>query len=207
MEDKLLTLEETRILLSVHKDTLRRWDNSGKLKSVKTEGGHRRYKQSDVDKILGTKREVKEENKNKVAVYCRVSSHEQKEKGDLERQKGRLLEFCVNKKYDVGYILEEVGSGMNDNRAKLLKLMDLAKNKEITKVIIEHKDRLTRFNKNILIKYFESHNVTVEWTCETLSKSYENELVEDMLSLITSFSSKIYGRRSAENRKKKEVAK
>jgi len=204
MEDKLLTLEETRILLGVCKDTLRDWDNKGKLKSVKTEGGHRRYKQSDVDAIIGTKREVQTQNKEKVAVYCRVSSHEQKEKGDLDRQKARLLEHCIEKKYDVGYIFDEVGSGMNDNRSKLIKLMDLAKNKEITKVIIEHKDRLTRFNKNILIKYFESHNVIVEWTCETLSKGYENELVEDMLSLITSFSSKIYGRRSAENRKKKE---
>lgn len=204
MEDKLLTLEKTRILLGVCKDTLRDWDNKGKLKSVKTEGGHRRYKQSDVDAIIGTKREVETKNKEKVAVYCRVSSHEQKEKGDLDRQKARLLEHCIEKKYDVGYIFDEVGSGMNDNRAKLLKLMDLAKDKEITKIIIEHKDRLTRFNKNILIKYFESHNVVVEWTCETLSKGYENELVEDMLSLITSFSSKIYGRRSAENRKKKE---
>ena len=123
----------------------------------------------------------------------------------FRQTKRQIIRIFINKKYVVGYIFDEVGSGMNDNRAKLLKLMDLAKDKEITKVIIEHKDRLTRFNKNILIKYFESHNVVVEWTCETLSKSYENELVEDMLSLITSFSSKIYGRRSAENRKKKAI--
>jgi len=59
------------------------------------------------------------------------------------------------------------------------------------------------------INFSVSHHLqeALHWTCETLSKSYENELVEDMLSLITSFSSKIYGRRSAENRKKKEVAK
>lgn len=73
--------------------------------------------------------------------------------------------------------------------------------RKISKIVIENKDRLIRFNKNILIKYFESHGVVVEWSQETLEQSYQNELVEDMLSLIASFSSKLYGKRSAENRK------
>lgn len=63
---------------------------------------------------------------------------------------------------------------------------------------------LSGFNTNILIKYFNNHNVTVEWISETLSQSFENELVEDMLSLLASFSSKIYGKRSAENKRNKK---
>ena len=136
---------------------------------------------------------------DKVAVYSRVSSHEQKQKGDLERQKGRLLEYCVKKKYDVKHIFEEVGSGMSDTRAKLNRLCDVAAKKEISKVIVEHKDRLTRFNFKIYERYFKSLGVEIIIVEQTLPKSYEAELVEDIMSLVASSSSKVYGKRSAEN--------
>jgi len=122
----------------------------------------------------------------------------------LDRQKGRLWEYCREKNYTVGHVFEEVGSGLNDNRVKLMQMMKLAENHKISRVIIEHKDRLIRFNKNILIKYFHSHNVTVEWVSEVLPQSFEAELVEDMLSIVAYFSAKIYGKRSSENRKNKK---
>ena len=200
---KLLTLSETAKRLSVDKTTLRLWDKNGTLKAMRTKGGHRRYKEADVQAMMGEK-PAHECGGDIVAIYARVSSGEQKTKGDLDRQKGRLWEYCRERKYQVEYVFEEVGSGLNDNRAKLMQMMKLAEEHKISKVIIEHKDRLIRFNKNILIKYFNSHNVGVEWVSETLSQSFEAELVEDMLSLIASFSSKIYGKRSAENRKNKK---
>ena len=199
---RLLNLNETSQKLSVTKKTLRIWDGEGKLKPIRTKGGHRRYREDDVNSLMGVEPSLS--NINAVAVYCRVSSGEQKEKGDLDRQKGRLLDYCREKKYQVEYVFEEVGSGLNDNRSKLMQMMKLAETHKISRVIIEHKDRLIRFNKNILIKYFNSHNVEVEWISETLSQTFEAELVEDMLSLIASFSSKIYGKRSAENRKNKK---
>jgi len=200
---KLLSLNETAKLLNVHKNTLRVWDEKGTLKAIRTKGGHRRYREDDVNIVMGELTPVSGDS-NAVAIYCRVSSGEQKEKGDLDRQKGRLLDYCREKKYRVEYVFEEVGSGLNDNRSKLMQMMKLAETHKIGKVVIEHKDRLIRFNKNILIKYFTSHNVSVEWISETLSQSFENELVEDMLSLLASFSSKIYGKRSAENRRNKK---
>ena len=200
---KLLTLSETAKSLSVDKTTLRLWDKNGTLKAMRTKGGHRRYKEADVQDMMGEK-PTPECGVDIVAIYARVSSGEQKTKGDLDRQKGRLWEYCRERKYQVEYVFEEVGSGLNDNRAKLMQMMKLAEDHKISKVIIEHKDRLIRFNKNILIKYFSSHNVAVEWVSETLPQSFESELVEDMLSLIASFSSKIYGKRSAENKKKKK---
>ena len=199
---RLLNLNETSQKLSVTKKTLRVWDEEGKLKPIRTKGGHRRYREDDVNRLMGEESPLS--NSDVVAVYCRVSSGEQKEKGDLDRQKGRLLDYCREKKYQVEYVFEEVGSGLNDNRSKLIQMMKLAEMHKISRIIIEHKDRLIRFNKNILIKYFNSHNVEVEWISETLSQTFESELVEDMLSLIASFSSKIYGKRSAENRKKKK---
>ncbi|BAZ89739.1 resolvase domain protein [Raphidiopsis curvata NIES-932] len=92
---------------------------------------------------------------------------------------------------------------MNDSRAKLHQLMKLAIERRITKVVIEHKDRLIRFNFNILKMFFESHNVEVEYLEEVLPKYYEAELIEDMLSLMASFSAKIYGKRSAGQRRNK----
>lgn len=203
---KLLTLNQVAESLSVTRKTLRLWDKNGTLKAVRTKGGHRRYKESDVKAMMGDNT-PSESSADVVCVYCRVSSAEQKQKGDLDRQKGRLLDYCREKSYTVGHVLEEVGSGLNDNRSKLLQMMKLAEQHKINRVLVEHKDRLIRFNKNILIKYFNSHGVVVEWISETLSQSFEGELVEDILSIIASFSSKIYGKRSSENRKSKKINK
>jgi len=102
---------------------------------------------------------------------------------------------------------EEVGSGMSDTRPKLRAAFSLIEGKEVKKVVVEHKDRLTRFNFQFLEDFFASHGVEVEWMEDVLGKSYEQELVEDMLTLMSSFSNKIYGKRSAENRKKKKLEK
>lgn len=200
MEDKLLTPEKVCAALNVSIQTLRLWDESGKLSAIRTPGGHRRYRESDIYKFIGITKSP-EEIEESVALYSRVSSGEQKTKGDLDRQNTRLTEYAAKKKYKVNYVFIEVGSGMNDSRAKLQQLMKLAREKKITKVVIEHQDRLIRFNFNILKVFFESHNVEVEYVEEVLPKSYEAELIEDMLSLMASFSAKIYGKRSAERRK------
>ena len=204
--NNLINISEAASLLGVDDTTLRRWDRAGKIKPQRTMGGHRRYLKSDVLKLQGVPEEIIEKSEicNKVAVYCRVSSHEQKQKGDLERQKGRLLEYCVKKKYEIEHILEEVGSGMSDTRTKLQKLCDIAEKKKISKIIVEHKDRLTRFNYKIYERYFKSLGIEIIIVEETLPKSYEAELVEDIMSLVASSSSKVYGKRSAENRKKKK---
>lgn len=93
---------------------------------------------------------------------------------------------------------------MNDNRPKLHALIKLVTGHKISRVVIEHKDRLTRFNLAIYQSFFSSHGVDIEWTSETLPKSSEAELVEDIISLMSSCSAKIYGRRSAERRKAKK---
>ena len=198
---RLIGIAKAAEFLGVGISTLRAWDDSGVLKAERTKGGHRRYRIEDIERLQGVVLEDNPPN-DCVAVYARVSSHDQKQKGDLERQKLRLLEYCAGKQYRVGYIFEETLSGMNDNRPKLHKLIDLAVEQKINRLVVEHKDRLARFNFGIFVKLFESHGVAVEWCEEVLPKSYEAELVEDMLSLLSSFSAKIYGKRSSERRKK-----
>jgi len=198
---KLIGITKAAELLGVGISTLRAWDDSGLLKAARTKGGHRRYRIEDIEQLQGIVSEDSPPD-DCVAVYARVSSHDQKQKGDLERQKLRLLEYCARKQYRVGYVFEEILSGMNDNRPKLHNLIDLAIERKINRLVIEHKDRLSRFNFGIFVKLFESHGVTVEWCEEVLPESYEAELVDDMLSLLSSFSARIYGKRSAERRKK-----
>jgi putative resolvase len=102
---------------------------------------------------------IKEEgiNLDEVCIYGRVSSHEQKQKGDLDRQCQRLSDYCAKKKYKVSYILKDVGSGLSDTRKSLLKLFNLVVDKKISKVIIEHKDRLTRFQFKVFEYFFNSY--------------------------------------------------
>ena len=80
--------------------------------------------------------------------------------------------------------------------------MELSKEGLFNKIVVEHKDRLSRFSINLYVKYFSVFGITVEFVEEVLPKTFENELVEDMISLMSSFSAKIYGKRSSENRKK-----
>ena len=201
--DKLLSIKEVSDILHVSKNSLRSWDGNGRLVPIRTKGGHRRYRESDVKTVVGIEDEGRKDT-NRCCIYARVSSSEHKKKGDLERQVGRLSSEALRRGYSIVSVLDEVGSGMNDKRPKLLKIMDMAITREIDIVFIEHKDRLTRFSFNYLYKFFELHKVKIVWTDEVLGKSYEQELVEDILSLMTSFSAKIYGKRSSKNRNKQK---
>jgi putative resolvase len=200
---QLVSIGKASDLLGVSIDTLRLWEEQGKISPVYTQGGHRRYKVSDIEEANGS---GSSRSETRVAVYCRTSSHEQKQKGDMERQLGRVLQYCVGKQYHVVETFEEVGSGMSDTRPKLLRLFKLVEEKKIDKVIVEHKDRLSRFMVEFLAAYFGSHGVEIEWMSEILGTTYEQELVSDILSLMASFSAKIYGKRSAENRRLKKLA-
>jgi excisionase family DNA binding protein len=199
--DKLINIKKAAEILGISTTTLREWCNANKIFSIRTVGGHRRFKIDDLANFCGEKQLDKTEN-NLTAIYCRVSSHDQKQKGDLDRQKARIFEYCIKNKYQVEYILEEISSGMLDVRPKLNKLFFLIIDKKINRVVIEHKDRLCRFMFKIFEFFFNSYGVVVEIVEETFPKSYEEELTQDMISLMTSFSARIYGRRGAENRRK-----
>lgn len=203
----LLTIQEAADYLNVSTDSLRRWDKSGKLKSVTTTGGHRRYQKETLDEYIGIKI-AKLETKSVIATYSRVSSHEQKAKGDLDRQSQRLSEFCAKKKFNVEYIIKDVGSGLSDTRSGFVKLTKLIIDKKVNKVVIEHKDRLTRFQFNFIQMMYESYGCEIICV-EKNDVSEEEELVNDLMMLMASFSGKLYGKRSAkrrkENKKTKEI--
>lgn len=205
MAKPFLTIKEASEMLGISTETLRNWERDDKITPTYTTGGHRRFPRIEIEKLAGTYKESTiPVQQNRTAIYCRVSSHEQKQKGDLERQVGRMTTEALKRNYSIVSVFDEVGSGMNDNRKKLQKLFELVESKQIDIVFVEHKDRLSRFCFNYLVCYFQSYGVKIEMVEDVLGKSYESELVEDILSLMASFSAKIYGGRSHQNRKKKE---
>ena len=201
--NNLLTIKDAAQYLNVSTDTLRKWDRGNKLKPLITSGGHRRYTQEQLDNYIGIIKDEKE-LPNLVVTYSRVSSHEQKQKGDLDRQSQRLSEYCAKKKLNVGYIIKDVGSGLSDTRTGFIKLSNLVINNKINKIIIEHKDRLTRFQFNFIEKMFNSYGVEIIHI-EKNDISEQEDLTTDIISLMASFSGKVYGRRSAERRKNKKL--
>jgi len=132
------------------------------------------------------------------AIYARVSSHENKD--NLERQAERLKEYAIAKGYQIKYIVKEVGSGVNDARPKLVKLL---KKKDYSILLVEHKDRLTRFGFNFIRLLCEEQGKTIE-VVNSVEEEKE-DIVQDFVSIIYSFSAKLYGLRRAKRKTEKII--
>ena len=200
--DKLYNISKTAEILDVTPKTLRVWDKENKLKPVLTSGGHRRYKESDINKILGIE-ETLVEKKEVCVTYARVSSQKQKVSGDLDRQSQRLSEYCAKHNLYVEYIIKDCGSGLNDKRSGFVQLTDLVIKGKVNKVIVEHKDRLTRFQYNFIEKMYKVFGCEIIAVDDKEDVSDAEELTRDLMVLLASFSGKYYGRISLERRKKK----
>ena len=198
--DKLYSISKTAKILDVTPKTLRTWDKENKLKPVLTSGGHRRYKESDINKILGIE-ETQEKKKEVCAIYARVSSQKQKASGDLDGQSQRLSEYCAKHNLYVEYIIKDCGSGLNDKRSGFVQLTDLVIKGKVNKVIVEHKDRLTRFQYNFIEKIYKVFGCEIIAVDDKEDVSDTEELTRDLMSLVASFSGKYYGR-SLDRRKK-----
>ena len=145
---------------------------------------------------------VKEENSEniplKVAIYCRVSSAENKD--NLERQKQRLLDYCSAKGYIVNKVIIEIGSGINDTRKKWL---DLLQDKTLNLIVIEHKDRFTRFGFNAIKLLLNNEGRNIEVINEADDRQVD--LMQDLISIITSFCARIYGLRRSKRKTEKII--
>src|SRR6266568_2225435 len=128
----------------------------------------------------------------KVALYARVSSADQKV--DLERQIQRLRDYAAAKGYNVSKEVVELASGLNDSRPKLAKLLT---DTTIGTIIVEHKDRLTRFGFQYIRQLLEVQNRRIDLIFET---DTNDELVDDFVAIITSTSARLYGRRNSKRR-------
>jgi putative resolvase len=191
--EKHYTMKETSRILGVSIRRLQIWDKEGKIKCIRTPGGRRRIPESEIKRILGIK---DEDISKKAIIYARVSSYDRKQKEDLKKQKQSLLDYAKLKGYEVIAILEDVASGLNENRKSLNKLFDMIERKEAGVIIVAFKDRLTRFGFKYLERYFSSHGVKIEVIDEEEPIDAHQELIEDLIALVSSFAEKLYGLKS-----------
>ena len=188
-------------LLGVTHKTLYNYDEQGKLKFQRSESGRRILFRQDLLDYLNEKGLLLDDTdlEKHDYIYARVSSNKQALSGDLDRQVLFLIEQVSDLQKPV--ILKEVGSGLNDKRPKLMKLMEDVMEGKVNNVYVTYKDRLTRFGYHYLEKIFHHYGVRIVVVKDMERiKSIEQELAEDLMSLIASFSGKLYGLRSRSNR-------
>ncbi|MBD3350318.1 MAG: IS607 family transposase, partial [Candidatus Lokiarchaeota archaeon] len=179
-------------LCGVCTKTLRRWEKKGRIKPKRTSGGHRRYTLSDLINAELISNHLKQETNEKskqtmeksTIIYARVSSHKQKKRGDLQRQQECLEIYCKNHNITRIIKIADVGSGLNTKRRGLKKLFQLVRKGNVAQILISFKDRLTRFGFNYIKSYCNLFGVEITAVKSKPNKSVQEELVEDMMSLI-----------------------
>ena len=187
--NKYYSINEFSKILGVSAQTLRNWDNKGKLKPHHTStNGYRYYSQEQLNEVLN----IKPKLDRKIIGYCRVSSNKQKD--DLERQIENMRTYLIAKGQPFE-IIYDIGSGINYRKKGLKELIQLISQNKVEKVVILYKDRLFRFGFE-LVEYMASlYNCEIE-IIDNTEKSEQQELVEDLVQIITVFSCKLQGKRA-----------
>ena len=192
--ERFVSIGEAAKALGVSITTLRRWEAEGRLMPERTAGRQRRY---DLAK-LKPERFLAPPLERKTVAYARVSSHDQKE--DLERQKQVLELYCAKQGWTFE-VIADLGSGMNYNKKGLKRLLDAIIEGEVGRLVITHKDRLLRFGAELVFAICEAREVEVLVLNKGEDTTFEEDLAKDVLEIITVFSARLYGSRSRKNQK------
>lgn len=175
--------------------TLRRWEETGELLPArKTKGGTRYYSTSDLLSLGNVDAPT--------ICYARVSSNDQKD--DLVRQ-GLLLEtFCAAKGWRFE-VISDLGSGMNYRKKGLNKLLEMILRRQMRRLVLTHKDRLLRFGAELIFALCEIQSIEIVIINKGTEPTFEEELAQDVLEIITVFSARLYGSRSHKHKKVMQV--
>ena len=179
---------------------------AGRLEAMRSDTNRILIPKDNVAKLLEQAGLLLEDEETRIdAIYARVSSHEQKNRGDLERQVLDIMNACEKEGLDKPIIIRDTGSGLNTKRKGLVRLIEMAKNHEIKRIFITNKDRLTRFGYEYLEELFSMADVELIALQEKENKDLQEELVDDMMSLLASFSGKLYRIRGNQKKKMREI--
>ena len=186
--------------LGVREETLRRWELAGKITSERTAGGHRRYDLSTLRHVAQRREQVSLEPTASARVtigYARVSSPDQLP--DLQRQIGVLEIYCATKGWPCE-IVQDRGSGLNYRNRGLRELIQRICSGEVERLVLTHQDRLMRFGAELVFALCEHFGTEVVVINAAEERSFEEDLVQDVLEIITVFSARLYGSRSHKNK-------
>ena len=181
--NRIYTIREACDILQIDATTLRRWDREGKIHCIRLSNNFRRVPEEEINRILGVK-------SNRIdALYARVSSNYQK--SDLYNQINRLKSLHPD-----AIVYSDIRSGLKFNRKGFSELLDRIENNQINNIYITHRDRLARFGFDLIEAICRIHNTKIIETDGEEIASANEELTRDLISIITSFSARLYGLRS-----------
>ena len=170
---------------------------------MRTVGNHRRISKEEIERVIKGKKRKYTKRKRGVISYTRVSSHDQKKKGDLKRQQEVVNNYCLKNNKRIDFEFSDVASGLNTKRKGTKKLFKLVAKGKVSEVVITYKDRLTRFGFEYLEDYFSQFGVKIISLSKRTEQSVQQEMIDDLIAIVTSFSGRIHGQRAHKNRKKK----
>ena len=186
-----LTPTEAQKRYGYHRRTLSRWADDGKIDFIKSPGGHRRYSVESLERVIS------QEDTRPVILYARVSTKTQQD--DLESQ----IEYLGNN-YPNCRCYSEYGSGMNFKRKKFINIMERVAKSEIKTIVVAHKDRLCRFGFDF-VEWFCNLNRCNIVVLSNIYKTPHQEMMDDFLAIMHSFSSKLYFLRHYEKEIKSHI--
>jgi len=193
--EKLLSIGQAAAYLNVSKATINRWHAKGTLHPIHTPGGHRRFLESDLRAAVGLEALTTPSTTERAIVYARVSTPKQAEAGNLQRQKERLVTYAIERGCQVVEILTEIASGLNERRPQLRKVLQQIADDQADVIVIEYRDRLARFGFEYLNLFVTSFGGRIEVLEASDGRTPNEELVDDLIAIVTSFSARIYGKR------------
>jgi putative resolvase len=197
---RLLSPSEAAYELGVSTKTIRRWDEAGNLRTVRTVGNQRRIPIEEIWRLrsLGKRAE-------RCVLYARVSSVRQEQDGNLSRQTERLKEAANERGYQVVQMITEQASSLGERRKGMKKLLALVGQQAVDVVLIEYPDRLVRFGFCYLEQAFAWRDVRLEVLDPPKHQEPTEELIQDMLTIVTVFAGRLYGHRAKGVRKRVET--
>ena len=180
--------------IGVHPDTLRRWEQEGRIEPAeRTPGGRRRY---DIAKLRNLAPHRAPSSRTTIA-YARVSTNGQKD--DLVRQVALLESYCAANGWTYE-IITDIGSGLNYSMRGLKLLISRICSGELDRLVLSHKDRLLRFGAELVFSLCEHFSCEVVIINASEDSTFEEDLANDVIEIVTVFSARLYGSRSHKNR-------
>ena len=169
----------------------------GDINSIIIPSGKRIISRDEVIKYLRSSNLLYEDDNKIDLIYARVSTNKQKNRGDLDRQIDYITREIIARNPKNLKVFSEVGSGLNDDRKELRKLLDMVMNDKVDRIFILYKDRLTRFGFNYLEQICNKFGTKIIVVSEEIHEnSIQEELAEDIISIVHSFSGELYGMRN-----------
>ena len=199
MENRLVKIGAAAKMLGTTPGQLRKWEANGELLPArKTQGGTRYYAIADLfGRSAAASPAAASPEEPLTVCYARVSSHDQK--SDLDRQQAALEAYCATKGWRTR-VIRDLGSGMNYRKKGLQELLELILHRRFERLVITHQDRLLRFGAELVFRLCELQGIEIVIVHQGEPPSFEEELAQDVLEIITVFSARLYRSRSHQSK-------